>query len=259
MRGKQLGEQRRLAGTRWTADDKRLRSAQSGHGTYPSGNAGINNRLVKLGCDLFHAIRLAFYNRPVQVVLGGNGRLLVELFQNDASTLDDDLVLNLPLSANAYRRTDLMDPVFEIFKCVILLDLDLADDQRFPGVNLLDDTVNHDTRVLDLALLERLECTLDSLRAIERTRQSRVQVDNWDRENERVTNLFARLGHNRCINIRRRQRRFRRCRFHAGKDIKEPFGQDMHPTSQDDEVGLSLEHGARNLAIVVFSRRTGVP
>jgi hypothetical protein len=96
--------------------------------------------------------------------------LLLELLQNQLGTLDDDLVL------------DSVDPVLQIFQRFPRHDLQLSNNQRLPPVDLPDHPVHHDTGVLYLALLVRLERATDGVFPVESARKSGMKVDDRDRE-----------------------------------------------------------------------------
>lgn len=71
-----------------------------------------------------------------------------------------------------------MYSLFQILQRVLGLDFNLLDEQGLSPVHLGDDPVDHDTGACDLALLESVQGSLDSMRAVKCTRQGWVEIDD---------------------------------------------------------------------------------
>lgn len=80
-----------------------------------------------------------------------------------------------------------MYSLFQILQRVLGLDFNLLDEQGLSPVHLGDDPVDHDTGACDLALLESVQGSLDSVRAVKCTRQGWVEID--DGHGERLGKL----------------------------------------------------------------------
>lgn len=71
-----------------------------------------------------------------------------------------------------------MYSLFQILQRVLGLDFNLLDEQGLSPVHFGDDPVDHDTGACDLALLESVQGSLDSVRAVKCTRQGWVEIDD---------------------------------------------------------------------------------
>lgn len=80
-----------------------------------------------------------------------------------------------------------MYSLFQILQRVLGLDFNLLDEQGLSPVHFGDDPVDHDTGACDLALLESVQGSLDSVRAVKCTRQGWMEID--DGHGERLGKL----------------------------------------------------------------------
>lgn len=80
-----------------------------------------------------------------------------------------------------------MYSLFQILQRVLGLDFNLLDEQGLSPVHLGDDPVDHDAGACDLALLESVQGSLDSVRAVKCTRQGWMEID--DGHGERLGKL----------------------------------------------------------------------
>lgn len=80
-----------------------------------------------------------------------------------------------------------MYSLFQILQRVLGLDFNLLDEQGLSPVHLGDDPVDHDAGACDLALLESVQGSLDSMRAVKCTRQGWMEID--DGHGERLGKL----------------------------------------------------------------------
>jgi len=119
-----------------------------------------------------------------------------------------------------------MNPLFEVFQRIFLLDLNCPHQHWLSSIDFPDDPVDHHTGVPDLTLPKGIEGSLDGVHPIERTGESRVEVDDWD---ILPLNLF--------------QKR---------------IAQNVHPAGQNDKIWRSGQDNLGNLVIVVISRLTRV-
>lgn len=80
-----------------------------------------------------------------------------------------------------------MYSLFQILQRVLGLDFNLLDEQGLSPVHFGDDPVDHDTGACGLALLESVQGSLDSVRAVKCTRQGWMEID--DGHGERLGKL----------------------------------------------------------------------
>lgn len=189
----------------------------------------VDVELVKRLCssiDLIPSLRLA--------------RSPSELCQDPSRSLDDNLVL------------DRMYPRLDVGTRISLLHLNLANDEWLAPVDLLDDAVDHSARLGDFSLFESFECAWDGIGAVECAWKRWVEVDAGDGEvlmrwwwrqlshwwQELVGGCVMRCG--RSLDVR--FGRWWKCRRSWGRccaiqDIQERIGENVHPASEDDDVG----------------------
>lgn len=71
-----------------------------------------------------------------------------------------------------------MDLILQTLKIILGRNVDFFDQQWLPCIDSLDDAVDHDACLCDLALLKGLKGTLNGLNAIKLSRQRWVKVDD---------------------------------------------------------------------------------
>lgn len=117
-----------------------------------------------------------------------------------------------------------MQPLLEHLQRLALLDRHLTHNNGLATVDFTDDTMHHQPRLRDLAVLEGGVCALDGVRAVERAGQRRVQVDDG------------------CL----------------ADDVEETVAQDVHPAREHDDVRTRLDDELRDRPVVVVARRPRV-
>lgn len=117
-----------------------------------------------------------------------------------------------------------MQPLLEHLQRLTLLDRHLTHNNGLATVDFTDDTMHHQPRLRDLAVLEGGVCALDGVRAVERAGQRRVQVDDG------------------CL----------------ADDVEEAVAQNVHPAREHDDVRARLDDELRDRPVVVVPRRPRV-